>query len=164
MLPAIDAPSVEVLLFEVSGQGYGLAAGDVQEVVRAALPVPLPKAPDVVEGVLNLRGKIVPVFDIRRRFGHSVKPLEPDDQFIIARSQQRLVALHVDRTTALVQLDAEQLEAARAVVPGAEYVSWMAKLADGVALIHDLHTFLSRAESAELDAALTALEPEGSAV
>src|SRR5262249_17303062 len=149
MLPAIDAPFVEILLFEVAGQGYGLAARDVQEVVRAARPAPLPRAPRVIEGVLNLRGRVVPVFDTRQRFGLAAKPLEPADQFIIARSENRVVALHVDRTTNLVRLDRAALEAATTVVPGAEYVSWMAKLADGVALIHDLHTFLSRAESAE---------------
>jgi purine-binding chemotaxis protein CheW len=173
-----DSSPLEILLFEVGGQGYGVPARDVQEVVRAARSVRLPRAPAVIEGVLNLRGQVVPVFDIRQRFGLPAKPLELADQFIVARvaqasclpgspeaclTSQRLVALRVDRTINLVQVGRSELEPAAAVVPGAEYVTWMAKLEGGIALIHDLATFLSRAEAADLDAALADAETEGSA-
>jgi purine-binding chemotaxis protein CheW len=153
--------SVEILTFEVAGQRYGLRAADVREVVRAVNPVTLPKAPAVVEGVINIRGKITPVFDLRRRFRQTAKPLDHTDQFIVAWAGGRLVALHVDRATDVVQLDAADVEEAKVVVPGVEYVAWMAKLPDNLVLIHDLHTFLSRAESETLEEALSASVAEG---
>jgi purine-binding chemotaxis protein CheW len=59
---------LQVLVFEVAGRRYGLPADDVQELLRAVSIVPLPRAPAVVEGVINLRGKVVPVLDVRGRF------------------------------------------------------------------------------------------------
>jgi len=58
-----------VLTFALAGERCAIAAEDVREVLRAALPARLPKAPDVVAGVLNVRGELVPLLDIRGRFG-----------------------------------------------------------------------------------------------
>src|SRR5262249_46332656 len=114
----------------------------------------LPRAPDVIEGVINVRGGVIPVLDIRGRFRLPAKPLEPADHFVIAQIGERRVALRVDRALDLVQLAATDLEEARGLVPGVEYVTWVAKRPDDLVLIHDLRTFLSRAESAALADAL----------
>jgi purine-binding chemotaxis protein CheW len=116
--------------------------------------VPLPRAPAVVKGVFNFRGTVVPVFDVRTRFRLPPKDVEPADHFIVARAGGRLVALHVDRATDLKRLDAADLAEARGLVPGAEHVAWVAKVPDNLVLVHDLSTFLSRAESAALEEAL----------
>jgi len=143
------------LVFQVAGQRYGLPACEVREIVRAVNPVRLPKAPLIVEGVINIRGSIIPVLDIRTRFRLPAKSLEPTDQFVVAWAGERTVALRVDRVIDLVPLRPADLEEARGVVPGVEYVSWVAKLPDDLVLIHDLRTFLSRAETAELAEALS---------
>jgi purine-binding chemotaxis protein CheW len=151
---------LEVLIFEIEGQRYGLPAVDVQELLRAVAIAPLPKAPAVVEGVINLRGQIVPVFDIRQRFRLPPKPLGPADHFIVARTKERLVALRVDRALELVAVGAEALEEAKGAVPGVEYVAWVAKLPSDLVLIHDLRTFLSRAEGDALAQALSRPESD----
>jgi purine-binding chemotaxis protein CheW len=154
MSAATTPAPLEVLIFELGGQRYGLPAADVQELVRAVALVPLPTAPAVVEGVMNLRGKIVPVLDVRQRFRLPPRALDPADHLIVARTEERLVALRVDRALDLVALDAEAIEAAKGAVPGVEYVAWVAKLPNNLVLIHDLRTFLSRAEAAALEEAL----------
>jgi purine-binding chemotaxis protein CheW len=162
----VEAQSLEVVVFEIGGRRYGLPAADVREIVRAAALTPLPRAPAVVEGILNLRGRIVPVLDIRARFRLPPRPLHPSDHLLVASVGERLVALRVDRATDLVRLRAEDIEDARGAVPGAEYVAWVAKLPNDLVLIHDLRTFLSRAESAALEEALQPLPssaPEGGA-
>src|SRR5262249_7992080 len=68
----------------------------------------------------------------------------------------RLVALRVDRALDLTRLEASAVESARGVVPGVEYVAWVAKRPNDLVLIHDLRTFLSRAEATWVDAALAA--------
>ena len=150
-----------MVVFEIAGRRYGVPAGDVQEVLRAVLPTPLPRAPEAVEGVINLRGRVVPVFDLRRRFRLPLREVEPGDNLIVARADGRTVVLRVDRVTGLVRLQAADVEEARGVVPGVEYVSWLARTADDLVLVHDLGTFLSRAEAAALDAALPGAEENG---
>jgi purine-binding chemotaxis protein CheW len=157
----LESKPLEVLVFEIAGRRYGVPAADVREIVAVVTIVPLPRAPAVIEGIINLRGRIVPVLDIRTRFRLPAKPAEHTDHLVVARVGERLVALRVDRATDLVGLDAADVEDARGVVPGVEYVSWVAKRAEDLVLIHDLHTFLSRAEADALDEALPAGGKEG---
>jgi purine-binding chemotaxis protein CheW len=151
---SVVGSSLEVLVFEVGGQRYGLPAADVRELTRAATLTPLPRAPRIVEGVINLRGTIVPILDIRARFGLPPKPMEYTDHFVVAQAGARLAALRIDRAIELIRVDAADVAEAQTAVPGVEYVTWVAKLPHCLVLIHDLRTFLSRAESAELDQAL----------
>src|SRR5262249_18625738 len=74
---AVPGEPLDVVVFEVHGRQYALPAGQVRELVRAVALVPLPGAPAVVEGVFNLRGKVVPVLDIRGRFGLPPRALDP---------------------------------------------------------------------------------------
>jgi purine-binding chemotaxis protein CheW len=159
MNPSGHDDVVEVLVFQLDGQRYGLLAVVVREVLRAVSVVPLPRAPAVIEGVINLRGRIVPVLDLRSRFRLPSRPLRHTDHLIVAWAGDRLVALRVDQATDLVRLPAAHLEEARGVVPGVEYVTWVARLPDELVLLHDLCTFLSRAESEGLATALDEAEP-----
>jgi purine-binding chemotaxis protein CheW len=147
---------LEVLVFEVGGQRYGIPASSVRELVRAVTVVSLPGAPGVIEGVVNIRGAVVPVYDLRRRFRLPAKPAEHTDHLIVAWAGERLVALRVDRALDLVRLAPADVEEGNGVAPGLEYVSWVAKLPENLVLVHDLCTFLSRAEAAGLDEALPA--------
>jgi purine-binding chemotaxis protein CheW len=151
---SVGGEALDVVVFEVAGQLYGLPASDVRELIRAVAIVPLPRAPAVVEGVINLRGTIVPVLDIRARFRLPGKPLHPDDHLIVAFAGEYVVALRADRAVNLVRLDRHDLHEAKGLVPGVEYVSWVARLPNNLVLIHDLRTFLSRGETAELTGAL----------
>jgi purine-binding chemotaxis protein CheW len=144
----------EVLLFTLEGQRYALPSADVRELVRAVRLTPLPRAPDVVEGLLNLRGELLPVLDLRRRFRLPPRPLSPMDHFIIARAGARLVGLRVDRAEGLLPLEPGTLDATPTTLPGVGYVAGAVKLPEGLVLVHDLRTFLSEAEALALDSAL----------
>jgi purine-binding chemotaxis protein CheW len=159
---AVSSSGLEVVVFEIAQRRFGVPAGDVQGVLRAVLPTPLPGAPAVVEGVVNLRGRVVPQFDLRRRFRLPLRGVEPSDHLIVARAAGRSVLLRVDRVEGLVHLQAAEIEEARGIVPGVEYVSWLARLPQDLVLVHDLATLLSRAEAEALDNALAAPAQEGS--
>jgi purine-binding chemotaxis protein CheW len=148
----------EILIFEVAGQRHGLPVADVRELLRAVALTPLPRAPAVVEGLINLRGTLVPVLDLRSRFHLPSKPLEHTDHLIVARRGERLVALHIDRAVELVSLNVAEIEDAQAVLPGVAYVARVARFPEGLVLIHDLSTFLSHVEAAALEEALAARE------
>lgn len=146
----------EILIFEVGRHRYGLPAGDVQELLRAVALTPLPRAPSLVEGVINLRGKVIPVLDIRARFHLPARPVEPGDHLVVVRTGGRLAALRVDRALELARLEPSDLEDVEGVLPGVHYLARAAKLPDGLVLIHDLDTFLSHSEAAALEEILPA--------
>ncbi|MGH7589840.1 MAG: chemotaxis protein CheW [Gemmatimonadales bacterium] len=145
----------QFLVFEVAGRRLALPASALHEVVRAVAITPLPKAPPIVEGVVNVRGTLVPALDIRQRFGLPGVPVAPGQHLLIARAGSRTVALRVDRALDLIAVDKSAIASAARVAPGAEYVAGIAKLPDGVLVIHDLERFLSLDEAADIDAALT---------
>ena len=130
----------ETLVFEVGGRRYGLPADEVVELVRVVAVVPLPRSPGWVEGVVNLRGLVVPVIDLRSRLGLAAKGIELSDQLIVARGRDFPVALRIDQA-----LDLERLGDGPARV---------AKLEDGLAAVLDLGGLLDDDEWAELGLAL----------
>lgn len=130
----------ETLIFEVDGRRYGLPVGEVVELVRAVAAVTLPMAPGWVEGVVNVRGRVVPVIDLRARLGLPGKPIALSDQLVVARGREFPVALRIDRALVLERLG----DGSGRVV----------KLSDGLAPVLDLDGFLSDDEWAELGRAL----------
>lgn len=120
--------------------------------IRAAAVTPLPKAPSIVMGVLDLQGQVIPVFNVRRRFALPERELLPEDQFVIARAGGRTVALAVDEACDVVA--GEERVPAAAIHEEAGYLSGVLRTAAGLVLIHDLDAFLSQDEEAVLEAAL----------
>jgi purine-binding chemotaxis protein CheW len=145
----------EILVFTLDGQRYALWAADVRELLRAVAMVPLPGSPPIVEGAIDLRGRVVPVLDLRRRFGLPAKALDPGDHLIVAAAGARLVAIRADRALDLVNLEVAGRRSTVDFDAGA-YVAGVARLPDGLAVIHDLRTFLEASEGATLDRALAA--------
>lgn len=140
----------DLLVFQLGGSRYGLDSETVKEVVRAVAVVPLPQAPAIVEGVIDYRGTVVPVLDIRARFGHPPNPLDLHQHFIIARSH-RTVAIRADRVTQVATISPVEEQK---IEDGAPYVSGVVQLADGLVLIHDLDTFLTADEVTTIDNAI----------
>lgn len=151
--PAQSAPH-QLLTFGLGTSRFALRVEVVREVVRAVAIAVLPKAPPIVEGIINFRGTLIPVLDIRRRFELSAAPLAPEQHLIIATAGDRLVAVRVDRALDLMAVEAEAIESASHMAPGAEYVAGVARLPDGLLVIHDLERFLSLEEAEQVDAAV----------
>ena len=148
----------EALLFELVEQRFALALSDVIELTRACALQALPKAPEVVLGILNLRGQAVPVLDLRTRLGLPHKALEPSDCFVLARIAERHVALRVDRLLGIEELTIVAIAEAPHLPSGLPYVSGVATVADGVVFIYDLEQFLSSSEARALEQALSLAE------
>lgn len=151
---------MNLLEFELSGARCALPASQMVEVQRAVALTPLPRSPPVVEGVINLRGKLVPVIDIRTKLGLPAQPLSPSNHMLIVQTSQgspgavgRTLAIRVDRALELLSVPEELIEDPRPIA-GAVHAAGMAKLPDGMVVIHDLRTFLSLDEVFQLDRAL----------
>jgi len=146
---------LEVLVFEVGGQRHGLPAVAVRELLRAVAITPLPEAPADVAGVINLRGRVVPILDVRSRLKLPLKPLAPSDHFVVIEVAERLQVLRVDRALDFVRLGEAECENVQALVPAAAASARVARVADQIVLIHDPVSFFSWNNDSALTQALS---------
>jgi purine-binding chemotaxis protein CheW len=151
---------VEILIFDVAGQRYALGLAQLREVVQAVAITPLPGAPRLVEGVIDRRGSLVPVIEVRRRLGLATKPVDAADHLIIAEAAGQTVALRVDGVNELREIDEASMASASELAPEADTIVGIARLPDGVVLVQDLGRFLSAADAKALAGALGALGVE----
>ena len=133
---------------------YALDLSAVERIIQTVEITLLPEAPDIVLGVINIHGKIIPVVNIRRRFRLSEKDIEPTNRLIIARTLKRTVALVVDVVLGVIETPEDRVVKADTVLPGMDYVQGVVKMEDGMILIHDLNKFLSLEEEQTLDTAI----------
>lgn len=151
---------MEILTFQLEAHRFALKLGAVEEVIRAVSIAPLPGAPSVVHGVINVRGRIVPVLDLRRRFDIPPKPLDLSDVFILVAPRGGPIALRVDTVGWPIKIADDDIETVDGTLGEARFVLGVARAKDGLIVITDLDEFLSSAEEAELRAALEDRESE----
>lgn len=150
-------PSSRLVVFQVEDGRYAVRLEDVERVVAAVELVPLPDAPDLVLGVFNLQGNVVPAIDTRRRLRLPARETGVSDQFLVVRAAGRVLALVADRVQGIVEAAAPEVTAADHVVPGLPGVEGVLRLPDGVVVIHDLARFLTLEDGRRLDAARRSL-------
>ena len=146
--------ALNLLSFSIDDRRYAIALSAVERVIRAVAITPLPKAPDVVMGVVNVHGRVVPAVNLRKRFRLPERPLALSDHMVIARTSKRSLVLTADAVDGVVECAAQARIEAGAVVPGLEYVDGIVRTDDGLILIHDLERFLALDEAALLDEAM----------
>lgn len=157
-MPVLEKPSRgdswPLLVFSLEGQNYALHLGVVEHAERSVEITPLPKAPDIVMGVVNVHGEMIPVMNIRKRFRLPERDLRLRDHLILARTRARTVGLVVDTVEEVEEQPQASVTAAQRIAPGLEYVEGVLRLDDGIVLIHDLEKFLSLEEERHLQMAL----------
>ena len=146
---------VQILSFEVDERRYGLQLAAVERVVQAVDVTPLPHAPEVVWGVIDMHGKIVPVLNMRKRFGLPERPISLSDSFIVARTLRRTVALVVDAVDSVIERATVDVIRPDEILPHLDQIQGVIQIEDGMVLIHDLERFLSLDQEVELTQAIT---------
>ena len=145
---------VDLVIFTLDKSRFALHLAAVERVVRVVEITPLPKAPDIVLGIIDVQGGIIPVIDVRKRFRFPKREMQLNDQLIIARTVKRTVALLADDVTGVMACPEERIVEAGKVVSGMAFVEGIVKIDEGMILIHNLDTFLSLDEENRLDDAL----------
>jgi len=140
--------------FYLDDRRFAVPLLTVMRVERIVAITPLPKAPDIVTGIINVHGQVIPVVDIRSRFHIAPRQLELSDQLLIIKTVRRTIAFTVDNVDGVIDVPRDQCTDAGSVLPGMEYVKGVVKLEDGMILIHDPDTFLSLEEEHTLDKAI----------
>lgn len=147
---AVSAPRplgpVGLLLFRLEGRRCAVRASAVAEVLAAVATSPVPRQPPYVAGVIDLRGTIVPVLDLRVRLGLPARPMELADQFVVVRAGERLLALWIDQVESFTSSDPAAWSSG-GLVAGDRSLAGVAALSDGLATIHDVEAFAAQCEA-----------------
>jgi len=154
MNESIHTITDQIVVFTLDEQLYAFPLPAVVKVIHAVEIRHLPKAPEIISGIINVRGQIIPVADIRKRFGLAAHEIDPDDRLIIADTGKREVAILVDTVTGIRDIAPGQQKQARETLPFAEHLRGVAKIDDELILIYDLEQFLNLDEEKELEQAL----------
>lgn len=145
---------IQLLVFRLDDRRYALPLAVVDRVIRAVEVTPLPNAPAIVHGAIDVHGRVLPVVSVRRRFDLPERDITPADWFLLARTARRSLALVVDESEGVVARSTGDIVAATQIVPGLDAFPGVIGTADGLVLIHDLEKFLSLDEARALDEAL----------
>ena len=129
-----------VVAVEMAGQRYALEIHTVQEVVRMQKITEIPGADSWVQGVTNLRGKVVPVIDLRRRCGIPVTEATAETRIVVVNSDNGLVGLIVDAVSEVMRIPGGQIEGMSQVVNQGEdaFLRGVAKVDGGLISLLDL--------------------------
>ena len=143
-----------LVVFSLDDMQFGLRLSSVERVARAVEITKLPKAPPTVIGIVNIQGRIVPVVNLRKRFGLPEKPITLHDHILVGKTSSRSVAFVVDNVIDIMESSRKDIVLQEDILEGMECFEGVAKLNDGMLLIHDLERLLSSDEERSLDAAL----------
>jgi purine-binding chemotaxis protein CheW len=149
---------MQLVVFRVDEQRYALALDAVARIVRAVEVTPLPGAPHIVLGVIDVEGSVLPVLSIRRRFQVPQREIAPTDQFLIAWAAGRAVALVIDEVQGVMEREQSAVTPSHGIAPGLEQFEGIVTLDDGLVLIHDPQKFLSLDDARALDDAMDRAE------
>ncbi len=147
----------ELVVFAIAERTIAVPASTVRELLRAVAVTQLPGAPRGIDGVIDVRGTLIPVVDLSERLGVAPRPIRGTDQLLICDATVGPLAVRADRVLEL------RPAAAESVPPGAEadaLVRSLMRTPDGVIVICELSAFLAEADVAALAAAIEALGPQ----
>jgi purine-binding chemotaxis protein CheW len=153
---------LHIVGFQVGRETYGVPITSLHEIVRVPEITAVPDAPDYLEGVINLRGKIVSVMDLRKRFGVKHEVLTKQNRILVVEHSGRLAGLIVDSASEVVKIPADAVEAPPAVFQdgGLNCVTGLGKVRGRLIVLLDMSKLLApgslqvQPESAEKKAAV----------
>ena len=152
----------QLISFIVGAEEYGLELLRVKEVIRMRQITWLPKAPSCVKGVINLRGDVIPIIDLRERFGLVAQEQTAMTRVIVVEVEGRLVGMVVDSASQVVRIPADQFGSPPAVMGATskDFITAVGKMGDKLVIMIDVDRILNAEEMNQITGSLAAAEKE----
>lgn len=143
---------MQLVVFELGDESYGVDISRVQDINRMQEITEIPHAPDSVVGVINLRGRVIPVINLRQRFGLSAVEHTKATRIVVVRMGENLIGMIVDAVSQVLRISADIVEPPSPVLASidSKYLRGIAKFDDHLVVLLDLDFVLSRHEQAEI--------------
>jgi len=142
------AKDLQLVGFRIGKETFGVPIALVHEIVRVPEITAVPDAPEYVEGVINLRGKIISVIDLRKRFGEKRIDRNRKNRILVAEIERKMVGLIVDAASEVLRVSPEEIENPPNVLEDAEvkYVTGVGKLNGRLVILVDLAKIMQKGE------------------
>jgi purine-binding chemotaxis protein CheW len=147
-----DQEILQLVTFHVAREEFAVDILDVREINRMMEITRVPQAPEFVEGVINLRGQVIPVVDLRKRFGLEAEERDKNTRIVVVELGSKVVGFLVDSVSEVLRVSTSLVEPPPALASGieADYIRGVVKLEDRLLVLLDLHRLLNRGEAREL--------------
>ncbi len=144
----------QLVVFSIGNESYGVDVDAVESIIKMQEITKLPHAPEFVEGVTNLRGAVVPILDLRKRFGLEAEEATRDTRIMIVNMNNSHVGMVVDAVTQVVRIPADAIEPPpqMAMTVNSAFIKGIAKLDDMLIILLDLKKVLTLEERERLAA------------
>ncbi len=146
---------LHIVGFRIGNETYGVRIGSVREIVRVPEITAVPSAPDLIEGVINLRGKIIPVMDLRKRFGQTEIISDKKNRILVVELENKLIGLIVNAASEVLKIPPSEVDSPGSVFAEGEssYVTGVGKLKGRLIILLDIAKLLQRPEYKRLEEA-----------
>jgi purine-binding chemotaxis protein CheW len=145
---------LQLVSFKIGDEEFGVDILKVQEINRMVEVTRVPNAPEYVDGVINLRGKVIPIVDLRRRLGMPRKEHGKDTRIVVVELNGKITGFVVDAVSEVLRIPRSVTEPPPPIVAGieAEYITAVGKLEDRLLILLDLERIFSAQETQQLKA------------
>ncbi|MEI6136167.1 MAG: chemotaxis protein CheW [Chloroflexota bacterium] len=142
-----DDAERQLVVFDLANEVYGVDIGTVREIIRMQTVTFVPDAPEFVQGVINLRGRVIPVVNLRKRFGLPVAEATPDSRVLVVDIAGNDIGVIVDAVTEVQRVAEALIEPPAALVTteGAHYIDGIARVDTRLLILLDLERALGAA-------------------
>ena len=138
---------LQLVTFRLANEEYGLPITKVQEINRLVPVTKLPQTPSFMEGIINLRGRIIPVIDLRKRFAMAVTAHDDDTRIIIVEINGQILGVTVDAVTEVVRLSTSNIEPPPATVAvDLQYIDGVGKMDERLIILLNIDKVLTDQE------------------
>ncbi|MBC7959979.1 MAG: purine-binding chemotaxis protein CheW [Vallitaleaceae bacterium] len=144
--------TLQQVVFKIDKEEYGLDIMRVNGIEKYQEVVKIPNAPVYVDGIINLRGEVLPVFSLRKKFHLADKPINDETKIIVAFTNDMKVGFVVDAVAEIMNIDEEDIEPTPKILTGVErrYIKSVAKVADRMIILLDIELIVSDEEKISL--------------
>jgi purine-binding chemotaxis protein CheW len=157
------ARELQIVGFRVGGETFGVPISLVHEIVRVPEITAVPDSPQYVEGVINLRGRIVPVIDLRKRFGEATPARNKKNRVLVTDVDSKIVGLIVDAASEVLKVPESEVELPPAVLEEGDlsFVTGLGKIGGRLIILIDVAKILQKGELPRItEPAHAAAEPQ----
>lgn len=144
----------QLVIFKVNNENFGIDINQVNIIVEPMEIFKVPNTPDYVEGLINLRGKVYTIFNLRKKFSLPVKETDENTKIIMVKLNTLIVGLIVDEVNEIVTFEEGDIEKAPPSITSGntrKFISGVAKKSDKIVMVLDMESLLSIEEESQLN-------------
>ena len=139
---------VQLVTFKLGNEEFALDILKVQEINRIVEITKVPKAPDFVEGVINLRGRVIPIVDIRKKFHLNIREATKETRIIVVNIMNKTIGLIVDSVSEVLRINSSTIQPPPPLIAGldSDYIKGVGKLDERLIILLDIDKIFTTGE------------------